>query len=130
MAVSLPDNARRMLDGKTVVTLATLNPDGSPQASPVWAARDGDDVLLSTLVGRRKERNLRNDPRVSVVVVNPENPYEYVEIRGTASLSTENAGDLIEQLSHKYTGAPYSNDGPGDERVVVRVTPEHITGMG
>ena len=130
MAVSLPDNAQRMLDGNTVVTLATVNPDGSPQASPVWATRDGDDVLMSTLVGRKKERNLGNDPRVTVVVVNPENPYEYVEIRGTASLSTENARDLIEQLSQKYTGGPYSNDGPGDERVVVRVTPEHVTGMG
>jgi PPOX class probable F420-dependent enzyme len=130
MTVSLPDNAKRMLDGQTVVTLATVNDDGSPQASPVWAARDGDDVLMSTLVGRKKERNLRRDPRVSLVLVNPENSYEYVEVRGTAELEADPQGDLIEQLSQKYTGGAYTNDGPGDERVIVRVRPERVTGMG
>jgi PPOX class probable F420-dependent enzyme len=130
MAVPLPDYAKPLLDGRTVVTLATLNEDGSPHASPVWAARDGDDVLLSTLVGRQKERNLRRDPRVSIVAVNPENPYEYAEIRGTAALSPDGARELVERLSQKYTGGAYTNDGPGDERVTVRVTPEHVTGMG
>jgi PPOX class probable F420-dependent enzyme len=130
MTVSLPDNAKRMLDGQTVVTLATVNDDGSPQASPVWAARDGDDVLMSTLVGRKKERNLRRDPRVSLVLVNPENSYEYVEVRGTAELEADPQGDLIERLSQKYTGGAYTNDGPGDERVTVRVRPERVTGMG
>jgi PPOX class probable F420-dependent enzyme len=130
MTTPLPDNAKRLLDGKTVVTFVTVNPDGCPQASPVWATRDGDDILLSTLVGRQKERNLRGEPRVSVVVVNPENPYEYVEVRGKAKLESEGAKDLVETLSRKYTGGPYTNDGPGDERVTVRVTPEHVTGMG
>ena len=130
MTAPLPDNAKRLLDDKTVVTVATVDPGGSPQASPVWATRDGDDILMSTLVGRRKERNLRQNPRVSVVIVNPQNPYEYVEVRGTAKLESDGARDLIETLSQKYTGGPYTNDGPGDERVTVRVTPERVTGMG
>jgi PPOX class probable F420-dependent enzyme len=130
MSATLPDNAKRLLDETNVVTLATADSDGTPQASPVWATRDGDDVLMSTLVGRKKERNLRANPRAAVVVVNPQNPYEYVEIRGTVALESDGAGDLIEQLSQKYTGAEYTNDGPGDERVVVRLTPQRVTGMG
>jgi PPOX class probable F420-dependent enzyme len=85
---------------------------------------------MSTLVGRKKEQNLRGDPRATVVIVNPENPYEYVEVRGPVALETEGAGDLIEKLSHEYTGGPYTNDGPDDERVVVRLTPQRVTGMG
>jgi PPOX class probable F420-dependent enzyme len=130
MTVPLPDNAKRILDDKTLVTVATLNDDGSPQASPVWATRDGDDVLMSTLAGRKKERNLRRDPRVSLVAVDPANPFDYVEIRGNVTLIPDPEGELIERLSQKYTGQAYGNDGPGDERVIVRVTPEHVTGMG
>jgi PPOX class probable F420-dependent enzyme len=128
MAVSLSANARQMLDGKTVVTLATLNDDGSPQASPVWVTRDGDHVLMSTLEGRQKARNLRRDPRATVVAVNAENPYEYVEIRGTVSLEPDEAGELVETLSQKYTGGSYTLDGPDDVRVIVRLTPERVTG--
>jgi PPOX class probable F420-dependent enzyme len=130
MTATLPENAKRLLDGPNVVVLATLNSDGSPHASPVWATRDGDDILMSTLVGRKKEQNLRGDPRATVVIVNPENPYEYVEVRGPVALETEGAGELIEKLSHEYTGGPYTNDGPDDERVVVRLTPQRVTGMG
>jgi PPOX class probable F420-dependent enzyme len=131
MATSLTDNARRILDDTPVATLSTLNADGSPQSSPLWVTRDGDDVLMSTLVGRKKERNLRRDPRASLVAPDPKNPYDYVEIRGTVALEPDPDRAMVQTLSRKYTGEPYTMDGPdAPDRVVMRLTPQHVTGMG
>ncbi|WKX71096.1 PPOX class F420-dependent oxidoreductase [Streptomyces sp. XD-27] len=130
----LSDEVKALLDTPVFVTLVTLNADGSPQASPTWVTRDGDDVLISTTEGRRKEQNLRRDPRVSVVVQPCDAPYTYAEIRGRAQLSSERAQELIDELSQKYTGRKYAEFNPAavDDapRVVVRITPSHITGMG
>ncbi|WP_431043657.1 PPOX class F420-dependent oxidoreductase [Streptomyces sp. P1-3] len=130
----LSDEVKALLDTPVFVTLVTLNDDGSPQASPTWVTRDGDDVLISTTEGRRKERNLRRDPRVSVVVQPCDAPYTYAEIRGRAQLSSERAQELIDDLSMKYTGRKYAEFNPAaaDDapRVIVRITPTHITGMG
>ncbi|MDT0267571.1 PPOX class F420-dependent oxidoreductase [Streptomyces sp. DSM 44915] len=134
MAVKLPDALKRVLDGKVFVTIATIQPDGSPQLSPVWATWDGDEVLISTTVDRRKETNLRRDPRVTVLVVDPEQPYSYAEIRGEASLTTEGGQALIDELSLKYTGKHYAEFNPASERdaerVVVRVRARKIVGQG
>ncbi|MBM7771482.1 PPOX class probable F420-dependent enzyme [Actinokineospora baliensis] len=128
MAPELSEGARALLDGPNFATLATLNPDGSPQTSVLWVRRDGDDVLLSTVAGRQKEKNLRRDPRVSVTVINKDNPYSYLEFRGVAELTTEGGHELINELSLKYSGQPYTGDTPDTVRVVVRITPERITG--
>ena len=123
---TLPERARELIDGHAFVTLATLNDDGSPQATILWATRDGDTVLLSTLRGRKKERNLRRDPRVSLVIHDGENPYSFVEVRGTVTITEEGGPELIQALSQAYTGAPYTADGPGDERVVLRLEPAKV----
>ncbi|MFB4194709.1 PPOX class F420-dependent oxidoreductase [Streptomyces carpaticus] len=132
MAAELSDKLKDILDGPVFVTIATIQPDGSPQLSPVWVARDGDDVLISTTVGRQKEKNLRRDPRVTVQVQPFDNPYTYAEIRGTATLTTEGGQELIDQLSVKYTGKPYAEFNPAagedTERVVVRVTARKVVG--
>ncbi|CAL9449711.1 hypothetical protein SUDANB171_02401 [Streptomyces sp. enrichment culture] len=132
MSAELSDKLKEILDGPVFVTIATIQPDGSPQLSPVWVARDGDDVLISTTVGRQKEKNLRRDPRVTVQVQPFDNPYTYAEIRGTATLTTEGGQELIDQLSQKYTGKPYAEFNPsaGDdaERVVVRVAARKVVG--
>ncbi|MFJ5225508.1 PPOX class F420-dependent oxidoreductase [Streptomyces sp. NPDC088400] len=132
MTAALSEQLKEVLDGTVFVTIATIQPDGSPQVSPVWAKRDGDDVLISTTVGRRKERNLRRDPRVTVVVQPADAPYTYAEIRGAATLTTEGGQDLIDELSLKYTGKPYAEFNPAsgqdDERVVVRITPRKVVG--
>ncbi|GAA3026165.1 PPOX class F420-dependent oxidoreductase [Actinokineospora globicatena] len=128
MGSPLSEGAKALLDGANFATLATLNPDGSPQTSVLWIRRDGDDVLLSTVAGRQKEKNLRRDPRVSVTVYAKDNPYSYIEVRGAAELTTEGGDDLINELSEKYTGKPYSGDSPDTVRVVVRITPERVTG--
>ncbi|ANZ16936.1 PPOX class F420-dependent oxidoreductase [Streptomyces noursei] len=132
MTATLSDALKELLDSPVFVTVGTIQPDGSPQLSPVWVKRDGDDLLISTTVGRRKERNIRRDPRVSVVLQPFDAPYGYAEIRGTASLSTEGGQELIDELSRKYTGKPYAEFNPAsaddDQRVVVRITPRKVVG--
>ncbi|MFJ7326234.1 MULTISPECIES: PPOX class F420-dependent oxidoreductase [Streptomyces] len=132
MTAALSTELKNLLDTPVFVNIATIQPDGSPQVSPVWVKRDGDDLLISTTAGRRKEANLRRDPRVTVVVQPADNPYTYAEIRGRAELTTEGGQELIDELSVKYTGKPYAefnpNSGQDDPRVVVRITPRKVVG--
>jgi PPOX class probable F420-dependent enzyme len=122
---SLPERARELIDGPNFATVTTIQPDGAPQASVVWVKRDGDDVLFSTVKHRRKARNLVADPRTSLVIYETANPYEYLEIRGTATITDDPDGALIEELSQKYTGESFQ-DAPGNQRVIVRVSPSHV----
>ncbi|MDJ1135820.1 PPOX class F420-dependent oxidoreductase [Streptomyces iconiensis] len=128
----LSDNLKKILDGKVFVAVATVQPDGTPQVSPVWVKRDGDDLLISTTVDRRKVLNIRRDPRVTVLVNPAESPYTYVEVRGTATLSTEGGQELIDELARKYVGKSYAEFNPQSEqeaeRVVVRITPRKLVG--
>ncbi|MET9495731.1 PPOX class F420-dependent oxidoreductase [Streptomyces sp. NPDC006552] len=132
MTAQLSDELKALLDSKVFINVATIQPDGSPQVSPVWAKRDGDDVLFSTTVDRRKEQNLRRDPRVTVLVQPADNPYTYAEIRGTAEITTEGGQELIDELSLKYTGKKYAEFNPASgqdaERVVVRVRARKVVG--
>jgi PPOX class probable F420-dependent enzyme len=126
---SLNDTTRELVDGKNFATLATLNADGSPQTSPVWVTRDGDDLLFSTVIGRLKERNLRRDPRASVTIFDHDNPYNYFEARGPVNFTEEGGFELINTLAHKYVGSDYTGDaGTGNVRVIGRLTPEKLTG--
>ncbi|MDI3407384.1 PPOX class F420-dependent oxidoreductase [Streptomyces cavernicola] len=132
MPAQLSDELKALLDSPVFITVATIQPDGSPQVSPVWVKRDGHDVLFSTTIDRRKEKNLRRDPRVSIVVQPFDAPYSYAEIRGSATVTSEGGQELIDELSLKYTGKPYAEFNPhavrDGERVVVRVTPRKVVG--
>lgn len=132
MAAALSEKLKELLDSPVFVAIATIQPDGSPQVSPVWVKRDGDDILISTTVGRRKEENLRRDPRVTVMLQPFDAPYSYAEIRGSATLTTEGGQELIDELAVKYVGKTYGefnpNAGQDDPRVVVRITPRKIVG--
>ncbi|MEU5876688.1 PPOX class F420-dependent oxidoreductase [Spirillospora sp. NPDC047279] len=123
--MTLNDKARELFDATNFVTLATINPDGAPQASVVWAKVDGDDVVFSTAKGRRKHTNMLRDPRVNLTTFDTADPYVYAEVRGTASIVDDPDGRLIEELSRRYTGKPWEEHGPV-ERVIVRVTPNHV----
>lgn len=126
---TLPDKVKTIVDGKNYATIATLNADGSPQTSVVWISRDGDDLLVSTVKGRLKDRNLRRDPRVSITVVDHDNPYDYFEARGKVTFTEEGGPELINSLSLKYTGEQYTGDvGTDHVRVVVRISPDKLTG--
>ncbi|MEU2112175.1 PPOX class F420-dependent oxidoreductase [Streptomyces sp. NPDC019507] len=132
MTAALSDKLKDILDGPVFVDIATVQPDGSPQVSPVWVKRDGDDLLISTTIGRRKEKNLRRDPRATVVVQPVDEPYVYAEVRGTVSLTEEGGQELIDELSVKYTGKRYAEFNPDSgkdaPRVVVRITPRKVVG--
>lgn len=123
----LPAQAKKLLDNANFVVVATNNTNGSPQTSVLWATYDGDDLLLSTIQGRKKETNWLKDPRTSVLILDREDPYHYVEVRGTVSMTTEGGPELIERLSQAYTGKTYTGDeGTDNIRVVVRVTPARV----
>jgi len=127
VTAELPDLARKLLDARAHVVVATLMPDGSPQTSVLWATYDGNDLLLSTIVGRAKERNWRRDPRVSVLIFDPADEDRYVEVRGTVTMTRDGGPELIERLSQLYYGERFTgDDGTDHVRVVVRVHPEHV----
>ncbi|WP_030569133.1 PPOX class F420-dependent oxidoreductase [Streptomyces aureocirculatus] len=132
MTAAMSDKLKALLDTPVFIVVGTVQPDGSPQLSPVWVKRDGNDVVFSTTVGRQKEKNLRRDPRVTVLLQPFDAPYTYAEIRGTATISSEGGQELIDELSLKYTGQRYAEFNPrsGEDgpRVVVRVTPRKVTG--
>jgi PPOX class probable F420-dependent enzyme len=133
VAVALSDKLKQILDGKVFVTVSTIQPDGSPQSSPMWVKRDGDELLVSTTVDRRKYLNLKRDPRVTVVVIDPEMPYSYAEIRGSVEMTTDGGQELIDQLALKYSGkARYADFNPAAaqdaQRVVIRVVPRKVVG--
>ena len=128
MGISLSGATIRLLDGRNYAVLATLNADGSPQTSAMWVGRDGNDVLMSTLQGRLKYRNMLRDPRVSVTVHDAADPEVYVELRGRAVITPDPGGQFDSQLSWKYDGKDKDPDPPGAVRVVVRVVVDKATG--
>ncbi len=132
MSAELSAELKALLDTPVFITVATIQPDGSPQVSPVWVKRDGDDVLFSTTLGRQKEKNLSRDNRLSIVVQPADAPYSYAEIRGTAEMTEAGGQELIDELSVKYVGKKYADFNPNSAqdapRVVVRVTPRKVVG--
>jgi PPOX class probable F420-dependent enzyme len=122
----LNPDVRRLLDGTSIAHLATVLPDGSPHTVPLWVATRGDQIVFLTGPNSRKARNLRRDPRVALSLAPAENPFEPVIIRGrvTEWLEGDPAWEIIDQISAKYIGAPYSRE---LDRIVAVVEPEHQT---
>ena len=132
MTTAIPDSHRDLLEGKALAHLATLMPDGRPQVTPVWCDFDGTHVRINSARGRQKDRNMRRDPRVTLSLCDPDNPYRYLEIRGTVTEMTEEGGDAhIDALANKYLGVDeYPNRQAGEVRVIYRIAPERFTKMG
>lgn len=129
---AIPEQARAILDNPEFAVVSTIEPDGQPQSSVVWFERDGDDLLMSTVKGRRKHANLVRDPRATVLVYPKDNPYSYVELRGTVTMTEEGGRELIDRLCRSYTGGErYTyDDGTDNVRVVVRLTPDRVVALG
>ncbi|MFG2058353.1 PPOX class F420-dependent oxidoreductase [Micromonospora sp. NPDC048930] len=126
----LDPDVRRVLDGISIAHLATVLPDGSPHTVPLWIGTLGDRIVFFTGPGSRKARNLRLDPRMALSIAPVDNPFEPVVIRGRIVewIEGDAAWPIIDQLSTKYTGAPYSRE---QQRVVAVVEPERQTvGIG
>lgn len=128
----IPAKYRDLFNKKAFASLTTLMPDGSPQTTPVWVDADGDYVIFNSAKGRQKDRNVRRDPRVAMAIVDPDNPYRYLEIRGKVAEITEQGADAhIDKMAKKYLGKDkYPNRQPGEVRVIYKIRPEHTTTMG
>ncbi|QEU94013.1 PPOX class F420-dependent oxidoreductase [Streptomyces kanamyceticus] len=127
----LSPKLKKAIDSKVFVTVATIRPDGSPHQSVVWVGREGDDLFFVTGVDKVKIRNLRRDPRLSVTVNPPDEPYGYAVITGTARLDGADSRDRMDELALKYTGLTYAEHHPESaaalpELITVRITPEKI----
>jgi len=126
---TINDQARAALEAPNFWHMATLMEDGTPQVSPVWADVDGNTVLLNTALGRRKERNLRRDPRVTISTSPPDNLYANYEIRGhvTDFVEGPEAEAHIDKLAKKYLGQDvYPYRAPGEQRLLLRVEPDVV----
>ncbi len=132
MSTSIPDGYADLLESTALAHVATVGPDGAPQANPVWFGWDGTHVLFSQTKARQKYRNVQREPRVALSIVDPANPYRYLEIRGNVTEIREDPDfAFINSMAKKYMGQDeYPWRQPGEERVVIVVTPEHTTQMG
>jgi PPOX class probable F420-dependent enzyme len=127
--VTLPDALLDLLRRPSPCFLATLMPDGSPQMTQTWVDTDGRHVLVNTVDGHQKVRNMRRDPRVAVNVTDPDDPSCYFEVRGrVAEVTEDGAREHIDELSQRYIGRPYPWFGGRDQvRLLVRIVPEKVT---
>lgn len=133
MAATLTDaQAALLTQGKNFASLATLMPDGTPQVTPVWVDFDGQHVLINSAEGRQKVRNLDRNPSVAISVMNHENPYQYVQVRGTVVEKTRDGADAhIDKLAKKYLDADtYPFRTPGEVRVIYKIRPDSVQAYG
>ena len=112
--------------------LSTIMADGSPQVTETWVDTDGEHVIINTVAGYVKVRNIERDPRVAVAIQDPENPFRYIQVRGEViTMTTEGGAESIEEMSLKYTGRPYPWYGGRDQqRVILTIKANSISGQG
>ena len=133
MAAAIPENYRDLVTTKiTFAHLGTVMQNGTPQVTPIWFGFDGQNILLNSARGRVKDRNMRARPHVALSILDPENPYRYLQIMGTITEFTEQGGDAhIDSLAKKYLGQdtyPYRQ--AGEVRVIYKVRPDKVQTMG
>jgi PPOX class probable F420-dependent enzyme len=129
---NIPEKYRDLFSKRAFASLATTMPNGSPQVTPVWIDYDGKHIIFNSAKGRQKDRNVRREPRVAVAIIDPENPYRFLEIRGRVVEITEKGADEhIDKMAKKYMGKDkYPGRAPGEVRVIYKIEPEHTTSMG
>lgn len=129
MTDTFTDATRAIFAKRVLAHVASLEPDGHPNVTPVWVELDGDEVVINTALGRAKARNLANDPRVAISLTDPDDPQAAVAIRGTVvAFTTKGADEVIDRLAKKYLGVdhyPYRRE--GEVRVTVRIRPDRIS---
>jgi|SRR5208282_1397657 len=132
MAETIPEKFLDLFQKRAFANLGTIMGDGSPQVTPVWVDYDGKYVRFNSAQGRVKDRNVRRDPRVSLSILDPDNPYRYLAIRGrVVEITQEGADEHINSLSQKYLGqAVYPFRQPGEVRVLYKIEPVKVTSLG
>jgi len=128
----IPESFKDLLLKKAFACLATVYADGTPQVTPVWVDYDGTHIRFNTARGRVKDKNLGRNPVVALAIMDPDNPYRYVQVKGRIAEVTEAGADAhIDSLAKKYLGQdtyPYRR--PGEVRVIYKVLPERVQAMG
>lgn len=130
---SIPEEFRDLFERKTFANFATVMPDGTPQVTPVWVGYDGDHLLVNTAKGRQKERNVQRNPKVGLSIIDPDDPYRFVSVRGEVEEVTEDgAVDHINELTRRYMDRDeYPNLGEeGGPRVIIRIRPDRVVTGG
>ena len=127
--VKVTEEQARLLKGRNFASVATVGPDGIPQVTPNWVDWDGERVLINTAEGRVKPRNIRERPVISVLVINHDDPYQYVSITGPAEISDDGAEEHINELSRRYYGRDF-NYRQGEKRLIVSVRPRRVFARG
>ncbi len=130
-SIALPDRLKAILDSRAFAHLTTVDPDGSPASSAMWIMREGDRIIFNTAEGRRKWRNLKRDPRVSISISKADDPYENWSIQGrVAEMRTSDGVDVIDALARKYLDGvdKYPWLRPGMVRVTIVVEPTRVAG--
>jgi PPOX class probable F420-dependent enzyme len=118
----------RLAKGKNLATVATIMPDGRPQALLTWVDTDGEHVLVNTEPQRQRARNIRRDPRVTVLIHSSEDPWDWAEVRGRVveTVGGEEARRHIDELSRKYVGRDYRNPIGPEGRIILKIAPDKI----
>ncbi len=132
MANVIPPSHADLLQKKAFANLATLMADGSPQVTPVWFDFDGTHIRVNSARGRVKDKNMRRNPNVAVAILDPDNPYRYLQVRGQVVEVTEEGADAhIDALAKKYMGVErYPMRQSGEVRVVYKILPSSVNTMG
>lgn len=129
---SFPHGYRDLLEKEALAELATIMADGSLQVTPVWFNEKDGFLLVNSAKGRQKDLNIRRNPKVGLCIIDPDNPYRYIEVRGIVTEITEEGADMhIDQLSQKYMGVdeyPFRQD--QERRVIYKIMPERINTYG
>ncbi|HWM04758.1 MAG TPA: PPOX class F420-dependent oxidoreductase [Actinophytocola sp.] len=123
----IPEEFHPLLESRALALVSTLGPGGAPQITPIWFLFDGGRVRFSLVEGRQKLRNLRRDPRLSVVVIDPSRPTRYIELRGTVELAPDPDLALERAVAVKYAGEHVDVEPPGTPRFAATVTVRRVT---
>jgi PPOX class probable F420-dependent enzyme len=132
MSQIIPEKYADLFQKKAFANLATVMPDGTPQVTPVWVDFDGTHVIVNSARGRRKDKNMSQNSSVALSIMDPDNPYRYLEVRGrVAEITEEGADQHIDTMAKKYMGVdkyPYRQ--PGEVRVMYKIEPKRTSQMG
>jgi PPOX class probable F420-dependent enzyme len=126
--VPLDQDTIRLAKGKNLASVVTLMPSGQPQAQLTWIDTDGENILVNTEPQRQRGRNIRRDPRVTVLIHSDSDPWDWSEVRGrvTETIGGQRARDHIDELSRKYVGSDYANPIGPEGRVIYVVKPDKV----
>jgi PPOX class probable F420-dependent enzyme len=128
----IPEKFRDLMTKKAFANIATVMADGSPQVTPVWFDYTNGKIRVNTAKGRVKARTMTQGAKVALAIMDPDNAYRYVQVRGTVARATEEGADQhIDSLAQRYLGkATYPFRQPGEVRVTIEITPESVNTMG